>query len=376
VDGEWRVRFAFNAASPLQVLAYMRVKGHAVPLNHKTKKPSTGKKDLARLAKRYPKDPVYRSIVNSREHKKMLGQYVDGYEPDPDGKIRTHFTRKPSTWRFASERPNVQNVIKHSVLAGEYRRQYIASPGCVLVEVDYSAIEALLVGLFAKDDDYMQAARMSVHAILASYILKSPIDIHAPDAAARIKDVKKEKDVYNRAKRIVHLSAYLGTPNRMLFEYPDDFSSLKQAAELQDTYFNTIGKKVKAWQRATIKEAHEKSYLDNAFGYRHYFWDVLHWDGHKQTMVMGTQAKNSVAFRPQSTVPGILVEAIKRLNPEELEQLRWQIHDALLFEMPDDGTLGERIAGVQRAMEHPIECLGGLVVGTEVSIGKNWGEME
>jgi len=378
--GEWGELSNFLYNSSGQVLRYIKSQGHPVPRNYKTGKDTTGKDDLESLAKRYPKDPVYRRIIEARELHKVIGQYIDGYVAAPDGRVRTTFTQKPSTWRLASEGPNVQNVRRRWHLANRYREQFVAAPGHVLVEADYRAIEAVLTGFYAADADYIRAAKLGVHSILAAHILQHPLrDLwaaHAPEeeVLAAVWDIKKgHKDVYDKAKTIVHLSNYKGSARRIKIEYPDLFNSVAEAERLQRLYFANIATKVEAWHTATVAKAAGCSYLDNAFGYRHYFYDVLRWDG-----TYGTDAKKALAFLPQSTAAAIIKEAILRLAQKEVYRraMRWQIHDALLFELPKDRLLDARIGTIVAEMTRPIPQLNGLSIDVEVTVGENWGEMQ
>jgi uracil-DNA glycosylase family 4 len=125
-NGEWGIRTPFLYGSPKQVLRYIKFRGHPVSTNYKTGKETTSAEVIDELADKYPDDPLYPRVLGAREYRKIMGQYIDGYAPDPDGRVRTHFNRKPSTWRYNSERPNVQNVLKRSELAGEYRKQFVA----------------------------------------------------------------------------------------------------------------------------------------------------------------------------------------------------------------------------------------------------------
>ena len=117
-NGEWGLRYPFLYNSPKQVLNYIKFRGHPVSTNYKTGKETTSAEVIDDLADKYPDDPLYPRILGAREYRKIMGQYVDGYQPGPDGRVRTHFNRKPSTWRFNSEDPNVQNVLKRCRVGG------------------------------------------------------------------------------------------------------------------------------------------------------------------------------------------------------------------------------------------------------------------
>ena len=58
------------------------------------------------------------------------------------------------------------------------------------------------------------------------------------------------------------------------------------------------------------------------------------------------------------------------------EALRLQIHDELLYELPDDKYLNSRVRLLKKTMEHPVPQLDDLKIECEVSIGSDWGRME
>jgi uracil-DNA glycosylase family 4 len=368
-DAGWFVRLPWNPNSSQQMLTYLRFKHYVVPKNHKTGEDTTAKGDLDKLARKHD-DQVLVETVYAREYTKMIGTYIDGYEPDVDGRLRAHFDQKPSTLRLNCEKPNLQNVRKRWKLAKQYREQFMAGDGNVLVEMDYKAIEAVITGVLAGDVEYVAAAKLGIHAILASYVLGAPIDIHDVNARAKVHALKREHpQTYDDCKHVVHGSNYLATPFKMRMDFPDSFPSLKDAKQKQDLYFNTLAKKVQAWQQATLSVAYSRGYLDNAMKYRHYLWDVLHWDWRKRMLVPGQDAKKAAAFDPQSTAAGIIKMAMKRIAriPCYLAALRLQAADR---------TLDSRIAWLKAEMERPVPELGNLIIETEVTVGRNWGQMK
>uniref|UniRef100_A0A6M3K042 Putative DNA polymerase n=1 Tax=viral metagenome TaxID=1070528 RepID=A0A6M3K042_9ZZZZ len=370
------LQFPFNVGSTQQVQKYIKYRMHPMPRHHKTKQDTTSKDEIERLHKKYPRDPLYGLIVERREYDKVIGTYIDGYVTGPDDRLRCHYTFKPSTGRLAAERPNLQNVRKRWELASEYRRQFVSAPEHVLAEFDYRAIEALIVGYYAKDEGYIRAARLGVHAILAAIRLETPVDLSLPDHEIRpiLHGIKKANGpIYESSKTIVHLSNYGGTAYRIHMTDPISFPSLASAEQLQSLYYRTIGKKVKQWQHDTIIEAHEKHYLQTVFNFRHWFWNVLVWDSKKGQLVWGSSAKDALAFRPQSTAADVIKEAMLRVPHRD--HLLLQVHDSLVFELPREG-LDERIGEIKSVMERPVPELDGLSIEVEAQVGENWGEME
>ena len=376
---EWAFRWFFNPKSPLQVKDYIKSKGHPVPKDRKSGQDTTGQKDLEALARRF-KDPFYVKILELRSISDLLSKYADNpwWEPAKDGRIHPSFSMLPSTGRLSSSRPNIQNPIKRGELGKEFRNQFIASPGMILVGIDFNAIEAVLTGWFAKDKEFIKAAKLSIHAILASHYLKQlgkwdkPISMNWDEdklksAITLIK--KKFYPAYDQSKRVVYLSLYGGKPRMIYYQNPGVFDSIKECKQLQDMFFETLAVKIKKWQRDVLNTANRQCYLENPFGHRHHFWDVLNYKGG-----LGSQAKDALAELPQSTAASIYKEVMVRLRPELASYLRAPIHDELLFELPENEK-DNLIQEIVTEMERPIPELGGLTVGVEWSSGHRWGEM-
>ena len=376
---EWTFRWFFNSKSPLQVRDYIRWKGHPVPKNRKSGQDTTGQKDLEALARRF-KDPVYEKILELRSISDLLSKYADNpwWSPAKDGRIHPRFNFNPSTGRLASEKPNIQNPVKRGELGKEFRNQFVASPGMILVGIDFNAIEAVLTGWFAKDKEFIKAAKLSIHAILASHYLKQsgkwqqPISMDwdedkLKDAIRKIKT--KFYYEYDQSKRVVYLSLYGGKPRMIYYQNPGVFDSIKECTQLQDMFFSTLAVKIKKWQKKVLELAHRQCYLENPFGHRHYFWDVFNTKGG-----MGSQAKDCLAELPQSTASSIYKEVMVRLRPELANYLRAPIHDELLFELPEH-EMDDLIEEIVSEMERPIPELDGLAIGVEWSAGHKWGEM-
>jgi uracil-DNA glycosylase family 4 len=279
------------------------------------------------------------------------------------GKITSQFSFHPSTWRKSARNPNVQTVPKRNDLAAEFRRMIVARPGHVLVECDSSAIEAVLVGFFANSPRYMELAKRGVHKWLAQEYAQRP--------------VSKTEPLYDQIKRVVHLSNYMGSPQRIHEEYSDVFASVKEARTLQDFYFATpAGQDIKKWHQQVLERAHKERFLENPYRYRHYFYSVFQYSNGQ--WVLGDDAKRAVAFLPQSTASALQTEFVLEIessDPALAETLRWLVHDSIICEVP----LGTELAAAKKLkniMEMPHPLLGGLVIGAEVKIGPNLRDME
>ena len=166
-----------------------------------------------------------------------------GFPVGRDGRVHTTFTHNPSSLRFSSANPNLQNIPRGngSEVQKWVKECFVAPAGSLFWERDFSAIEAVLVGYFAGAPDYIRFAKLGVHAFLASHIAGRPASLEWSDADLRayFKKLKAEEPViYDTAKRVIHGSNYMMTPRKMWYEYPETFRTIKSAAALQGLYFD------------------------------------------------------------------------------------------------------------------------------------------
>lgn len=388
----------FNPASNDQVMAYIRHRGLSGGKGsgkRKTSKPSTDKKTLRSLVK-LSKDPFFKDVLDYRAIAKVRGTYVVGTRKHlVDGRIHPTFLHNPSTLRLSSVNPNIQNVVADregsDAIAAGFRKCLVASAGKKLIEIDYSGIEAVQVGWFAKDEDYIRLAKTSVHAYLTAYLAGVPAHLSWSDAKLipYLKEVKeKHPQLYDMAKRCVHGTNYGLTPYGMHDRFPDIFPNLREAKRVQESYF-LLCPKLKEWQQQTRDFAAKHGYLGGGahpFGYMHYFWDVYRFDSDGNYLGFGEDAKRCIAFFPQSTAAGVLYEACLTMTDPESDYyigeydngrtpIRALIHDSVLAEVPNS-KVESFITKARGAMEAPIPQQDGLVVGTEVKVGKSWDKME
>jgi DNA polymerase I-like protein with 3'-5' exonuclease and polymerase domains len=274
-----------------------------------------------------------------------------------------------------------------SYVASGFRKCIVAAPDCLLVEADFSAIEAVLTGYFMDDPNYMRLARIGIHTYLTSHLVGKPVDFRQPDLfvleeLAKIKDACKTE--YARAKRVVHGTNYGLTPIGMVNNYPEFFTR-SSASKIQNLYYD-LCPKLKPWQDQVRLRAHKQGFLggsDHPFRYKHYFWDVFTWNSKTKSYSLGSDANKVVAFYPQSTAAGVIYEASLRLVEDAKfatlfygkTPIRALIHDSILCEVPEN-RLEDAYNALHREMTKPVPQLGGLSFGVAVKVGKNWGEMK
>lgn len=344
-----------------------------------------------------------------------MKRVVGGFPVGADGRVHGTFSNNPSTLRFSMHDPNLQNIPRgnDSEIGKWVKDMFVAPPGWVFCEADFAGIEAKLVGYFAGSARYTRAAGLGVHAFFASHLVGEPAswDWSDADLLAFFKALKRSHPIiYDTAKRCVHGSNYMMTPQKMNYEYPETFKTIKDAARTQGFYFELFPE-IRVWHRELCdrvdgtkkRKVVEGEMVDpwtlgicharNPFGYVHRFYNVLNWErvqteGDKWEWMSsyGEDAKRLVAFLPQSTAAAILKRAMRRLwyeFPWIGVMMRLVIHDSIICEVRE--TEVEECQRILRlVMEAPIPELPldprwgmgeFLTVGVETKTGQVWSQM-
>src|SRR3990167_4553038 len=337
-----------------------------------------------------------------------------GMQVGVDGRIHTTFGHNPSSLRLCSFDPNLQNIPRgnESEVERYVKEIFVAPEGSVFWARDYSGIEAKLVGYFVGSARYTRLAALGVHAFLASHILHRPADLGWSDSDLTLyfKEIKKDKGIYDRAKRTVHASNYMVSPKKLVYEYPEIFPTIKEAAALQGLYFDLFPE-IRQWHKDLClrvdgtkrRHGEESETVDpwtlgvchavNPFGYTHRFYNVLDWElveyeGKKEWISSyGEDAKRLISFLPQSTAAAIIKRAGKGVwnsGSRVRETLRLLIHDEIFGETLES-QVGDALVLSKSIMEAPIPELpldpswgmgDYLMVGTEAKVGKSWASMK
>lgn len=367
----------FNPASSHQMKAYMRFHKHPVGTNHKTKQDSADTKHLQTLIVPYgAKHPIYAHTLDIKKLQKALS-YCYGLEPDANGMCHTTYVNSPSTWRLGSRNVNVQQLGKRASnkYAKEMRKAIIPRPGHVLVQADSSAIEQVFVGKYMEDPSYIRLARMGVHAHLSCKWMKIE---STPENRRKVKD--NHKDIYERIKNNVHGISFGMGPWLMAKDYPDLFPTVKDAQVIQDFIFREVPG-LKNWQHMIRVNAQKTAYVDNAWGLRHYFYDVFTYqhddDGNLimddeglPKIKKGKDHNRAIAFKPQSSAAMFMRDNIYLMSQSKWAQYMpavVSIHDGYTLDVPME-MAKEAADYLTQLLCRPIAELGGLRVGCEVEV--------
>jgi hypothetical protein len=403
VTPRWFRRYAFNPNSWQQLIAYMKVKGHAVPKSKEEDadghaKETTAKKDLVRLA-RLTGDAFYLKIIEYRELAKMRGTYINGFKPGPDGRVHTTFTFDTGIGQLSSRNPNIQNFPKHGRLAKPARRMVAARPGHLITEWDFKSCHVITLGFLAEDLNYMRMGYLDIHSFMTGHVLKlwdGPTIMKESDASLRARFRALKANPAHRHVRDAKVKhALLGIGNglkaRGLYErYPEFFDGQREATRIL-AMAEEVFPRVFAFQRRIQKIAHEQQYLRTEFGHIRRFYEVFRWDARRNDWGHGDQAEEAIAFTLANIAFGHIREKLKALaapgpdgSPSLAERYNLfnNVHDSFMFEVPFN-LLAQHAADVwpvlvapSLVLRHPTIAPGGLVIDVEGSAGPHWAAME
>jgi uracil-DNA glycosylase family 4 len=175
----WCQPLPFLVNGPHGLLRYMKIKGHKIPIDRKTKRPTTDDEALAKLYKS-TKDRMYWLAREYRKMDKAASTYI--WELDSKGFVHTTFTTNPASGQLSSVRPNIQNIPspKHEEgttkqeLAKKIRATVRAKAGFKIVNFDYSGFHIITLGVLSGSPNLVRLARIDAHSFITAHVLKLP----------------------------------------------------------------------------------------------------------------------------------------------------------------------------------------------------------
>jgi DNA polymerase-1 len=309
------------------------------------------------------KHVVVDMVLEYRELSKLRSTYLEALpgEVNPaTGRVHTSFSQTGSvTGRLASSEPNLQNIPIRSELGRQVRQAFVASPGHLLLAVDYSQIELRIVAHMAQDEAMLAAfhAGQDIHAATAAAIYGIPLSA-----------VNKDQ---RRHAKAVNFGLIYGMSAFGLTRYTD--LTLAEAENFVRAYFNQFPG-VKSYLDGMRRLAAEQGYVETILGRRRYFPALKTLTDRNQRAREEREAINAPI---QGTAADIMKIAMIRL-PAALEQanlsarMTLQVHDELVLECPVE-ELARTAAQVQQVMAEAYTLR--VPLQTEARYGQNWGQM-
>jgi len=350
-------RFNLNSSKQLGDILFGKL--HLPPIKKTKTGYSTDEEVLETLS---ILNPFTAKILKYRRLFKLESTYI---KPLPNlinpktGRIHTSFNQTvTSTGRLSSSQPNLQNIPIRDKISEELRLSFIAEEGFLFLSADYSQIELRILAHLSKDTN------------LRSAFTKNE-DIHRQTAAEifNLLPLQVTPQMRRQAKVVNFGIIYGMSPYGLSRELG---ISQKKAEEYIEEYFKRYPK-VKDYIDKTLKQAREKRYVTTLLGRRRYIPEIVSSKKKEREFAERTAINTPIQGGAADLIKLAMVNLDARFKEENINaHLILQIHDELLFEVPEEEISRTRKI-VKEEMEKVMNLSIPLLVNTKV--GKNWGEM-
>jgi DNA polymerase I len=289
----------------------------------KTGQWATGARLLEELAEQGHELP--QKILDWRQVSKLKSTYTDalpGFVNPTTHRVHTSYAlASTTTGRLSSSEPNLQNIPVRTEDGRKIRRAFIADAGYKLVSADYSQIELRLLAEIAGIEPLQKAFRegLDIHAMTASEMFGVPV-----------KDMPGE--VRRRAKAInfgiIYGISAFGLANQLGIEREEAGAYIRK-------YFERFPG-IRDYIEETKAFAKKHGYVETLFGRKCHYPDI----GASNASIRAFNERAAVNARLQGTAADIIRRAMIRMDTALAKkklsgQMLLQVHDELVFEVPD-----------------------------------------
>lgn len=350
-----QVGYEFNVNSPKQLGQALFEKLGL----HTGKKTKSGYSTNAEVLESLRYDhPAVEMILEYRGLTKLKSTYCDGLLKviGPDGRIHSSFNQTETrTGRISSTEPNLQNIPVRTEQGRELRRFFIARPGWVLVDADYSQIELRVLAHVADDKNMIEAFRENadIHRSTAAQVFRMPEEMVTPIMRSRAKAVNFGI-VYGIGA--FSLSKNIGVTRKEADDY------IKAYLAHYDG--------VRSYMNHVVELAKERGYAETLFGRRRYLPELTSSNFNLRSFGERVAMNMPIQGTAADIIKIAMIRVAERLTREKMQaQLILQVHDELIVEAPqEEAEAAAKLLTeeMQNAVSLSVPML------AEAKIGKTW----
>lgn len=314
---------AFNINSPKQLgdLLFGKL---GLPSGKKTK---TGySTDVDVLERLRFDNPIVDKILQYRQLTKLKSTYADGLlkviSPE-DGRIHTNFQMTvTATGRLSSTEPNLQNIPVRTALGAEFRKMFVAGPGLILADADYSQIELRLLAHISGDETMKNAFQKGedIHTVTASQVFGVPVEEVTPLMRSRAKAVN--------FGIVYGISAFSLAQDIGVFQ--------SEARAYMDAYLSKYHG-VRRYMKDVVAKAREDGYVETLFGRRRALPELKSSNYNVRSFGERVALNMPIQGTAADVIKLAMVRVHRRFEVEGLKaRLILQVHDELIAECPPE----------------------------------------
>lgn len=347
----------FNINSPKQLGAVL-FEELMLPYGKKTKTGWSTNADV--LEKLQDKHPIVKEVLDYRMLTKLKSTYAEGLLKviSQDGRIHTSFQMTvTATGRLSSTEPNLQNIPVRKELGAQIRNMFVAAPGMMLVDADYSQIELRLLAHISGDQAMKEAflSGEDFHTVTASKVFGVPVEQVTPTLRSRAKAVN--------FGIVYGISAFSLAQDIGVYT--------NEAKAYMDAYLERYHG-VRDYMKNIVESAKEKGYVSTIYGRRRYLPELKSSNFNMRSFGERVALNMPVQGTAADIIKLAMVNVHRRLKETGLKaRLILQVHDELIVECP-----GEEAEQVRDILTEEMENAAHLSVPlvAEAHIGHSWAE--
>jgi DNA polymerase I len=329
----------------------------------KTGQWATGARVLDELAEQG--HPLPQKILDWRQVTKLKSTYTDalpGYVNPQTHRVHTSYALAATpTGRLSSSEPNLQNIPIRTDEGRKIRRAFIATPGHKLVSADYSQIELRLLAEIAEIETLKKAFRdgLDIHALTASEMFGVPVKGMPGEVRRRAKAINFG---------IIYGISAFGLANQLGIPRDEAGAYIKK-------YFERFPG-IRDYMDTTKAYAKKHGYVLTLFGRKCHYPEIAH----SNASIRAFNERASINARLQGTAADIIRRAMVRMDAALAKaklnaQMLLQVHDELVFEVPDD-EVERTLPVIKKVMEEaPLPALSlSVPLAVDAHAASNWDE--
>jgi DNA polymerase I len=352
--------FEFKVNSPQQLAEVLFDKLNLQPpRKSRTKSRSTAAEALEELALLHE---IPKKVLEYRELAKLKSTYADALPRlihPVTGRLHTRFSQTGAvTGRLSSSNPNLQNIPVRTELGREIRAAFVAPPGRVLLSADYSQIELRILAHLSEDPILVKAFRAGedIHARTAQ-------EVFSVGPLMQNREHRRVAKVINFGV-IYGLSAF-GLAQELGIEQ-------KEAAKFIAAYFERYSG-VKKFLDAQIAQTRKTGFTRSLFGRIRPIPEINSPQPSMRNFAERTAMNTPMQGAAADLIKLAMIELDQRLADGFESRMILQVHDELLFEVPEK-ELAPMKKIVKQVMENAYQLKVPLLA--ETKSGPNWRDLK
>lgn len=277
-----RIKNGLNFGSPKQLIEFFYTSEYGLKFKilDRTDKgnPSTAEETLLKYKKK-DKTGIIDNLIELRGLEKLQSTYITGIHevlmPNDrvHGKFHIHGT---VTGRLSSSEPNLQNIPRVTTNP-DIKRMFIAPPGMVLLEVDYSQAELRVVAEEANDEAMIDIFRRNYNIHVATACKKNKCLDRYDEIKKLLKDEEHPDWLFWEKEKKKAKTINFG----ILYEQGDEMLaegmgvSVEEAKEFKAEWFKMFPA-VKKWMDRQHSKAKKDKFVRSMWGRKRRLYNVDH----------------------------------------------------------------------------------------------------